>query len=540
VSAAAFAGWMADALIATTLLMGAVLLVRGPVRRAFGPQVAYALWALPALRFLLPSLPPGWWRGAAATPVTRAGETITVLVVEPASAVSLAAAPVPLWWLGPALALAWGAGAAAFFGYHYLRHRAFCRRMLRTAEPVQREGDVLVVASEAAPGPLAFGVWRRYVAFPRDFAERYEADERALALAHELGHHARRDLLANWAALIVLALHWFNPIAWRAFHAFRADQELANDARVLAGRSATERHAYACAIVKAAHGGPISAACHLHTISDLKGRLRMLTTSGASRRRLAAGFSAVTLLAAGGLGLTASGSRAAEVIKESVGEALQTPPASPAPPAPAAPAVAASPAAPPAPPAPVEASKAAKKKHVVVVTKDGKTETFEGADADRYIAEKGLMIPPIPPMPPMPMPQIAISGLGEHRVLMHGFRTEKGKDGKLRTVTVTVPEVVRKDCPGDATAPVVENVHKDGKHRIVICTNRIERMSREAERLAARSVIVRRDAMMNARANLAMARVAIERDRNLSDQQRSQALAGIAQAEAGLRKDDAE
>lgn len=532
-SAAAFAGWVAEALIATTLLMVAVLVVRGPVRRAFGPQVAYALWALPALRFLLPSLPSGWWRGAAATPVTRAGETITVLVVEPASAVTLAAAPVPLWWLGPALALAWGAGAAAFLGYHYLRHRVFCRRMLEAAEPVQREGDVLVVASAAAPGPLAFGVWRRYVAFPRDFAERYEADERALALAHELGHHARRDLLANWAALIVLALHWFNPIAWRAFHAFRADQELANDARVLAGRSAVERHAYACAIVKAAHGGPISAACHLHTISDLKGRLRMLTTSGASRRRLAAGFSAVTLLAAGGLGLTASSSRAAEAIKESVGDALQTPP----PPAPAAPAAAVAPAAPPAPPAPAEVAKPAKRKHVVVVTKDGKTETFEGADADRYIAEKGIAIPPIPPMPPMPMAQIAIGEPGEHRVLMHGFQTEKGKDGKVRTFTVHVPEVTRENCPGDAAAPVVENSHKDGKHRIVICTNRIERMSREAERLAARSVIIRRDAMTNARTNLAMARAAIERDRNLSDQQRSQALAGIAQAEAGLRKD---
>jgi beta-lactamase regulating signal transducer with metallopeptidase domain len=448
---------MADALIATTLLMAAVLLVRGPVRRAFGPQVAYALWALPALRFLLPSLPPGWWQGAAATPVTRAGETITVLVVEPTSAVSLAAAPVPLWWLGPALALAWATGAAAFFGYHYLRHWAFCRRMLRSAEPVQREGDVLVVASAAAPGPLAFGVWRRYVAFPRDFAERYEADERALALAHELGHHARRDLLANWAALIVLALHWFNPIAWRAFHAFRADQELANDARVLAGRSAVERHAYACAIVKAAHGGPISAACHLHTISDLKGRLRMLTTSGASRRRLAAGFSAVTLLAAGGLGLTASGSRAAEAIKDSVDEALQTPAPPVAPAAPPAAVAPVAPAAPPAPPAAAQPSKAAKKKHVVVVTKDGKTETFEGAEADRFIAERGLVIPPMPPMPhlaPMPpIPPITLGRPGDHRVFMHRFETKKGKDGRMRSLAMNVPEVTRKDCPGDATAP---------------------------------------------------------------------------------------
>ena len=94
-----------------------------------------------------------------------------------------------------------------------------------------------MIETDAATGPLAFGVLAHYVAFPRDFAERYDAAERELALAHELGHHARGDLLANWAALVVLALHWFNPLAWRAFRAFRADQEMANDARVLAGRA---------------------------------------------------------------------------------------------------------------------------------------------------------------------------------------------------------------------------------------------------------------------------------------------------------------
>jgi hypothetical protein len=147
-------------------------------------------------------------------------------------------------------------------------------------------------------------------------------------------------------------------------------------------------------------------------------------------------------------------------------------------------------------------------------------------------------MPHLAPMPPIP--PITLGRPGDHRVFMHRFETKKGKDGRMRSWAMNVPEVTRKDCPGDATAPVVERSHENGKQRIVICTNRIERMSREAERMAANSVIIRRDAMVSARANLAMARAAVERDRNLSDQQRSQALAGIAQAEAGLRKDDAE
>src|SRR3546814_586917 len=181
--------------------------------------------------------------------------------------------PVPL---GLALVVLWGAGAAGFFCWHLVAHARFCRRMLagRVREAVADDG-IRVVETDAATGPLAFGVLRKYIAFPRDFAERYDEDERDLALAHERGHHARGDLIANWAALLVLAVHWFNPIAWRAFRAFRADQEMANDARVLAGKSATFRHVYACAIVKAAHGGAVSAACHLHTINDLKGRLKI-------------------------------------------------------------------------------------------------------------------------------------------------------------------------------------------------------------------------------------------------------------------------
>lgn len=57
IDTAALAGWASDALIASTLLMLVVLLVRAPVRRAFGAQVAYALWALPVLRLVLRRCP---------------------------------------------------------------------------------------------------------------------------------------------------------------------------------------------------------------------------------------------------------------------------------------------------------------------------------------------------------------------------------------------------------------------------------------------------------------------------------------------------
>ncbi|HEX8387847.1 MAG TPA: M56 family metallopeptidase, partial [Sphingomonas sp.] len=254
-----------DTLIASALLMAVVLLIRVPVRRAFGPSVAYALWALPAIRMVLPPLPEELRQGGA-TPITQASELVYAAMAAPAPV----AAPVieGVDWNAFAV-FAWAVVAGGFLLFHLGQYALFRTRLLRRACAFDRVGGVRIVLSPEAPGPLAFGVLSRYVALPADLDSRYDADEQALALAHELGHHARGDLVANWVALGVLALHWWNPIAWAAHRAFRADQELANDARVLRERGHDAAHAYACAILKAAHGGAIAAACHLHTIDDL-------------------------------------------------------------------------------------------------------------------------------------------------------------------------------------------------------------------------------------------------------------------------------
>src|SRR3546814_13846426 len=74
--------------------------------------------------------------------------------------------------------------------------------------------------------------------------------------------------------------------------------------------------------MSAAHGGAVSAACHLHTINDLKGRLKMLSTRQTSRARLASGIAAVALVTATGLGVTASGRQAAEPLRTRVRRTL--------------------------------------------------------------------------------------------------------------------------------------------------------------------------------------------------------------------------
>ncbi|AQR75461.1 M56 family metallopeptidase [Sphingomonas sp. LM7] len=488
-------GWALETFVATTLLMLLVLAVRAPVRKTFGPHMAYALWLLPVARLLLPPLPQSWHEQAAA-PVAAASDIVAIYIVEPLGAAPSAGAEASfgLWMV---VLLAWALGAAAFLAYHLIAHGRYTANLLRRAriDRTVAQGKVRVIETDAAHGPLAFGVFRKYVAFPRDFSERYDEQERDLALAHELGHHIRGDLIANWVALIVLALHWFNPIAWRAFRAFRADQEMACDALVLAGRAQALRHAYGRAIVKSAHGGAVSAACHLHTINEVKGRLRMLSkTRQFSPTRAATGLIGIGALSVAALGFTASGTQAAETLKSKVetvtGVALgQEMPA------------------PPAAPAAVEA----------------------------------------PEAPEAPEPPAAVDG--PHKIERHVYRISDDKDGKrirkmvdgskdevampdVEAIRASIPEVRDGKC-GMGPRPTVEHRTDNGKKIMIICTDRIEMAAADGARIALRHKAM---GMESARMGLRMARRSIENEPKITGEERAKALKGIDEAMAEIDK----
>lgn len=509
--------WAIETAVATTLLMALVLVIRVPVRRWVGPQIAYALWAIPSLRMLLPPM-PAEWREAGVAPVAVAHDFLARYVDLPAAVDTPVEAGIP--WAAMILA-AWAIGAIGFAGWHLIVYSRFCARIKaggrRRAALVG--GRVAMIESDAAAGPLAFGIWRKYVAFPADFAERYDEMERDLALAHELGHHARGDLAANWAALAMLAFHWFNPVAWRAFRAFRADQEMACDALVLAGRHPALRHAYGRAIVKSAHGGAVSAACHLHTINEIKGRLRMLTHhQKPTRRTTRVGLAGITALALTGLALTASGTRAAENLKAKVEDRIgvriadiELPqlPEPPAPPAPAeaaeAPAAAAAPDAPGAPPA--------HRVHVYKV-KDGKR---------TIVVRRG------DPVDPAEMARLSAD-------------TERlAADAERMAATIRVPEIKEMRCGG--AGPTSYSVATAGGRsisRTVICTDRIERAASEGARAAAKAGQTRAFAMATARASIQSARAHIQAEPSLSDADRREALAGLDEAMAEVERQTGE
>ena len=277
--------------LSSALLMLLVLAVRRPMAELFGAEWAYALWLLPVIVPFLPPLP-------SLTP-----EPAFTLRLPPVSGGTAQVASSSGEWLLLVLAL-WGGGAAVFAIWQQSTYSAFMLHLGpqgRAAIPPSY-GGIKVVESDAVEGPVALGIVNRRIVVPTDFATRYSAIEQRLALEHELVHHRRFDLVWNWVALGMLTFNWFNPIAHFAFRAFRADQELACDAAVTR-RSPSQRHDYACALVKSASQPGLIAACSLNHADFLKRRLKMMKKHRASWTRTIGGLASVSLLGIAGLAL---------------------------------------------------------------------------------------------------------------------------------------------------------------------------------------------------------------------------------------------
>ncbi len=239
---AALTDWAVDTAIWTGALIVAVLMLRRPVARLFGPRVAYALWLLPLMRFTLPPIVlPAWMKPAEATPMVAAPlpHEVAAAPLEPV------VEPLIDWAIVADGAIAlWLIGAVVFLGWRMACYRTMTRHLMQGARTVGEAGSIRLVETDAVAAPVAFGVRRRVIALPSGFMAHEDVAARDLAIAHEIAHHRGHDLAANLAAQPLLALHWFNPLAWAGWRAMRRDQEAACDARVMIGRPQQDRARY--------------------------------------------------------------------------------------------------------------------------------------------------------------------------------------------------------------------------------------------------------------------------------------------------------
>lgn len=233
-------------------ICGARLLLRQAPKK-----FSYWLWAGAAFRLVCPfSFPAAFSLLALAPAAQTVSETGPLTEVsylpgaglpEAAPGVGAADAALPqaagavqalgLWevlglvWLLGAAALVVGALAA------YLRVKGQVATAVKFAHNVYECG--------AFRSPFVLGFFRPKIYIPFGLEPR----QREHVLCHESAHIQRRDYLVKPLGFLLLAIHWFNPLVWLAFHLMSRDMEMSCDEKVLSQLGEEARREYSLSLL---------------------------------------------------------------------------------------------------------------------------------------------------------------------------------------------------------------------------------------------------------------------------------------------------
>lgn len=274
-------------LLTTTVVLSVALLIllvlRWPVRAAFGARVGYGLWSLPPLAMLAVLIP------APIQPV--AGSVLAMVQAAPLPALVDASATGPasavwlaIWLLGAMAMMAW-------IGWQQ-------RRFVHGLGPLREAGDGCMQAMISDGLPALVGFVRPRIVLPVDFATRYNVAQQRLVIAHERAHLCRGDHLSNLVAASLRCVYWFNPLLLVALPLFARDQELACDAVVIAAHP-RQRRSYGEALLNTlCQRGSMPLGCQAFGSHPLKERISMIQHHALSKHRIVSGRIAMALLAA--------------------------------------------------------------------------------------------------------------------------------------------------------------------------------------------------------------------------------------------------
>lgn len=251
----------------------AVLLVRLALRKA--PKVfSYALWAVVLFRLLCPFTIESAFSPLPSVQTRSDEKGQTVLQVHtgilalngpindylgdhPYQGGKLDAAPelpeaeqssaagrsgrAPDW--RAALAAVWLGGCALVLGYGLISLLRLRRRLVG-ALPLPGEKNVRL--ADHIPSPFVLGLLRPRIYLPSGLPEA----ERDYILLHERTHIRRGDHVLRALAWLALAVHWFNPLVWAAFHLAGQDMEMSCDEAVLRRMGRDVRADYSASLLR--------------------------------------------------------------------------------------------------------------------------------------------------------------------------------------------------------------------------------------------------------------------------------------------------
>lgn len=253
----------------------AIIAVRAITIRRFPKKTFSILWKIAILRLLVPVSIPSvlsiyTWFNRHSLPVQTAtlSPSISVSSADPFDLGSLSipatvlpqTAPLPdtpknipsiwffVWCIGTV-------GCAIFFLLSYF----ICRKNFKTSLPIYNDNvtewqkeqkqrqRIAIRQLDGITSPLTYGIWKPVILIPKSTV--WQDTELKYILAHEYAHIRRQDTLTKLIFILVLCIHWFNPMVWIMYILFNRDIELACDEEVLSQLGESSKTSYALTLI---------------------------------------------------------------------------------------------------------------------------------------------------------------------------------------------------------------------------------------------------------------------------------------------------
>nr|MBQ6242426.1 hypothetical protein [Lachnospiraceae bacterium] len=154
----------------------------------------------------------------------------------------------------PVLAWSWLGGTVLMMGYMLFSYLRIWRKVRIS---VRDNGNVYLCDTIASP--FILGMFRPKIYIPSELAEK----DKAYVMAHEQAHLKRLDHVWKPLGWLLLSVHWFNPVMWAAYILLCRDIELACDEKVTGREGDGFRKAYSEALLACSMPARLVTACPL-------------------------------------------------------------------------------------------------------------------------------------------------------------------------------------------------------------------------------------------------------------------------------------
>ena len=242
------------------ILILAVIVIRALAINMLPKKAFNALWWISVVRLMIPFSIPSTFSVYSLMGSHAPGNGSQAIRVLPIGASGQAASmPDSITNAVSTWTVVWAAGVlvcAVFFSLAYWK----CRKEFQTSIPVgndftenwlsvhQQGRRISIRQSGRFSAPLTYGVLHPVILMPT--STKWEnTDSLAYVLAHEYVHIRRFDSIRKLVLIVVLCVHWFNPLVWVMYILANRDIELSCDEAVVRFFGENTKAAYARALI---------------------------------------------------------------------------------------------------------------------------------------------------------------------------------------------------------------------------------------------------------------------------------------------------